>query len=426
MNWLLPEHLSDALPQEAAHLERLRRKILDLFFTRGFELVMPPMLEYLESLLTGAGQDLLLRTCKLADPPSGRTLGIRADMTPQVARIDAHLLNREGVTRLCYCGSTLHAQPASLLSSREPLQMGAELYGYAGVEADIEILRLLVAVLRIADLPDCRVDLGHVGLFRALFRALSRAVSIEPEAEEILFGLLQGKDVPGLAAFCAELPAQGDALGAALMALPTLYGGLEVLEKARAALPALPEIDAALTTLQRLAAAAPDLPVSIDLADLRGYHYHNGVVFAAYAPGLPAAVALGGRYDGVGKSFGRARPATGFSLDLRQLARLSPPPAVAGGILAPCVDAAAEGAVVAGSAGAVGEARNNEAKHKLAAEIARLRGEGEVVVELLPGERHCVGPRCDRRLVWQEGRWALIDTPAGIRMDCAEEISQLD
>jgi ATP phosphoribosyltransferase regulatory subunit len=383
VNWLLPEHLSDALPQEAAHLEGLRRKILDLFLTRGFELVIPPMLEYLESLLTGAGQDLQLRTCKLADQLSGRTLGIRADMTPQVARIDAHLLNRVGVTRLCYCGSTLHARPASLLSSREPLQIGAELYGYAGVEADIEILRLLTVVLKTVDLPDCRVDLGHVGLFRAL----SRAAGIEPETEEILFGLLQGKDVPGLAALCAQLPAGSAPYGAALMALPTLYGDLDVLEKARAVLPPLPEIDQALTTLARLVAAVPDLPVSIDLADLRGYHYHNGVVFAAYAPGLPAAVALGGRYDGVGKSFGRARPATGFSLDLRELARLLPQPTAPGGILAPHAGEDAE----------------------LAAEIARLRARGEIVIEWLPGESHGEGLRCDRRLVRQEARWVLAD-----------------
>ncbi|MDR3056442.1 MAG: ATP phosphoribosyltransferase regulatory subunit [Zoogloeaceae bacterium] len=384
MNWLLPEHLADALPQEAAHLERLRREILDLFQKRGFELVIPPMLEYLESLLTGAGQDLQLRTCQLADQLSGRTLGIRADMTPQVARIDAHLLNREGVTRLCYCGSTLHARPASLLSSREPLQMGAELYGYAGVEADIEILRLLAAVLKTARLSDYRVDLGHVGLFRAL----SRAARIEPETEETLFGLLQGKDVPGLAAFCAQLPAESAPYGAALMALPTLYGGIETLDKARAVLPPLPEIGAALTTLARLAAAVPDLPISIDLADLRGYHYHNGVVFAAYAPGLPAAVALGGRYDGVGKSFGRARPATGFSLDLRELARLSPLPKLAGGILAPY-----SGKDVADS--------------ELAAEITRLREAGEIVVELLPDETHDEGLRCERRLVRRDGRWIL-------------------
>lgn len=384
MNWLLPEHLSDALPQEAAHLERLRRKILDLFQTRGFELVAPPMLEYLESLLTGAGQDLQLRTLKLSDQLSGRTLGIRADMTPQVARIDAHLLNREGVTRLCYCGSTLHARPASLLSSREPLQIGAELYGYAGVEADIEILRLLAAVLKTVDLPDYRVDLGHVGLFRAL----SRAANLEPETEEILFGLLQGKDVPGLTLLCEQIPALNHSnYGAALMTLPTLYGGLETLEKARAALPPLPEIAGALATLARLAAAVPDLPISIDLADLRGYHYHNGVVFAAYAPGLPAAVALGGRYDGVGKSFGRARPATGFSLDLRELARLSPLASATGSILAPY-------------------ASEDKA---LAAEIYRLRAAGDIVIEQLPGERHPEGGFCERQLVQRDGQWAVME-----------------
>ena len=252
MNWLLPEYLADALPLEAARIEALRRQMLDGFARHGFELVTPPLVEYLESLLTGAGQDLSLSTCKLADAFSGRMLGVRADMTPQVARIDAHLLNREGVTRLCYCGSVLRARPESLLSSREPLQIGAEIYGYAGAEADIEILRLLVDALRRAALPDCRVDLGHVGLFRALFRA----ARIEAAAEETLFGLLQNKDVPALTAFCAGLSAERTPFGAALMALPQLYGDPKtVLAKARACLPALPEVDAALETLARLANA---------------------------------------------------------------------------------------------------------------------------------------------------------------------------
>ncbi|MDR1350424.1 MAG: ATP phosphoribosyltransferase regulatory subunit [Zoogloeaceae bacterium] len=382
MNWLLPEHLADALPAEASRIEALRRQMLDGFARHGFELVTPPLMEYLESLLTGAGRDLSLRTCKLADAFSGRTLGVRADMTPQVARIDAHLLNRKGVTRLCYCGSVLHARPASLLSSREPLQIGAELYGYAGVEADIEILRLLVEVLQRAALPECRVDLGHVGLFRALFCA----AQIDMAAEETLFGLLQNKDVPALAAFCAGLPKAGAPFGAALMALPQLYGAPEtVLAKARALLPALPDIDAALETLARLAKAVPDFPVSIDLADLRGYHYHSGAVFAAYAPGHPTAVALGGRYDGVGKSFGRARPATGFSLDLRELVRLLPPIAAQAVIFAPYSGDDPE----------------------LAAEIARLRDAGERVAERLPDEDATPPQDAGRQLVRQKDGWRI-------------------
>lgn len=377
MNWLLPEHLADALPQEAAQIETLRRQVLDLFRSRGFELVLPPMLEYLESLLTGAGQDLDLRTFKLADQLSGRTLGVRADMTPQAARIDAHLLNHQGVTRLCYCGSVLHTLPSSLASSREPIQIGAELYGYAGVEADLEILRLLAASLEQMQLKAYRVDLGHVGLFRAL----AEAAGVTPETEENLFNLLQGKDVPGLAALCAELPAP---YGAALLDLASLYGGAEVLDKARHLLPPLPRVTAALDTLAQLIAKLPELPLSIDLSDLRGYHYHNGVVFAAYCPGYPAAVALGGRYDGAGRSFGRARPATGFSMDLRELARLVPPRQTQGAILAPHAD-----------------------DTRLLAHIAALRAQGEVVVELLPGETACEGPRCDRKLVHLGEQWII-------------------
>jgi ATP phosphoribosyltransferase regulatory subunit len=380
MNWLLPEHLADALPQEAARIERLRRDILDLFGARGFELVMPPLLEYLESLLTGAGQDLDLRTFKLSDQVSGRTLGVRADMTPQAARIDAHLLNREGVTRLCYCGSVLHTLPSSLVSSREPIQIGAELYGYAGVTADLEILRLVAATLEKARLPAYRVDLGHVGLFRALIQA----AQVEAETGELLFNLLQGKDMPGLRALCAGLPAP---YGEALLCLGDFYGGVDILEVARARLPDLPQIRQALDTLAQLARGAPpDLPLSIDLSDLRGYHYHNGVVFAAYCPGYPAALALGGRYDGVGRSFGRARPATGFSLDLRELARRSP------------VGASSRAAVRAPYAGE---------DALLAARIAALRAQGEIVVEQLPGETVYSGPACDRKLARAGQDWII-------------------
>lgn len=378
MNWLLPESIADALPVESARIESARRVLLDLFHVRGYEFVMPPMLEYLESLLTGTGKDLDLRTFKLVDQLSGRTLGVRADITPQAARIDAHLLNHQGVTRLSYCGSVLHTLPASIGASREPLQIGAELYGYAGIEADLEIVRMLADALAAVRLPASRIDLGHVGIFQAL----AEAAGLSAEAEQNCLSLLQAKDVPGLQAAIGSVAAP---FAQALLKLPALYGGSEVLDRAATELPALPAITSALAGLRQLLAAAPDLPFSIDLSDLRGYHYHNGVVFAAYCPGYPAAIALGGRYDGAGAVFGRARPATGFSLDLRELARLLPAAQTAGAILSP----------------------HHGHDAALAQEISRLRGQGEVVVELLPGETACEGPRCDRKLVRVGAHWII-------------------
>lgn len=378
MTWLLPEYLADALPAEAARIESLRRALLDHFRVRGFEYVVPPMLEYLESLLTGAGQDLNLRTFKLVDQLSGRTMGVRADMTPQAARIDAHLLNHQGTTRLCYCGSVLHTLPANVSAGREQIQLGAELYGYAGVEADLEIVRLMASAFDRIKLPLARVDLGHVGIFRALVEV----AGLSNEAEARLLQLLRDKDVPGLEAATAALPAT---YRAALLALPTLYGGPETLQRGLAVLPDLPEIRRALEQLQYLVDTAPELPFSIDLADLRGYHYHNGIVFAAYCSGYPAAIALGGRYDGAGEAFGRARPATGFSLDLREMARLAPAGKPSFGILAPYA----------------GKDR------LLAAHVSALRERGQVVVELMPGETACEGPRCDRKLAQVGGQWII-------------------
>ncbi|MDX9707047.1 MAG: ATP phosphoribosyltransferase regulatory subunit [Azospira sp.] len=378
MNWLLPEHLADALPQEAAAIERRRRAVLDLFRVHGYELVMPPLIEYLDSLLTGSGQDLKLRTFKLVDQLSGRTLGVRADITPQVARIDAHLLNRQGVARLCYCDSVLHTLPASIGASREPIQIGAELYGHAGHEADLEIIRLMAGALAAAGAPAARIDLGHVGIFRAL----AEAAGLDDGAVDVALSLLQDKDVPGLESFCTGF---AEPYRAAFLRLPTFYGGIEVLDRAARELPSLPAIDAALTTLRTLARAMPDLPLSFDLADLRGYHYHNGVVFAAYHPACAGAVALGGRYDGAGRDFGRARPATGYSMDLRVVAQLSPLVPEAGAVLVP-------------------HAGDDAA---LAAAIAALRAGGEVVVEQLPGQVPPEGPLCDRCLVVRDGQWVI-------------------
>lgn len=378
MNWLLPEYTADALPHEAAQIERLRRAVLDLFRVHGYELVMPPLIEYLDSLLTGSGSDLKLRTFKLVDQLSGRTLGVRADMTPQVARIDAHLLNRQGVTRLCYCDSVLHTLPASQAATREPIQLGAELYGYTGVAADLEAIRLMAAALACAGTPAFRIDLSHVGVFRAL----AKAAGLDAEAELSVLQLLQVKDVPSLHERCAAL---AEPYRSALLRLPELYGGAEALDAAVRELPALPEITAALDALRQLQAAMPELPLSFDFSDLRGYHYHNGVVFAAYYPGFPCAIALGGRYDGAGSAFGRDRPATGFSMDLREIARLAAAAPQAAAVLAPH---------------AGGDAR-------LAAAVADLRARGEIVVELLPGETVCEGPRCDRQLAERDGQWII-------------------
>jgi ATP phosphoribosyltransferase regulatory subunit len=376
--WLLPEAIEDLLPDEAGQVEALRRRLLDEFARNGYQLVAPPLLEYVESLLTGSGHDLDLRTFKLVDQLSGRTVGVRADITPQVARIDAHLLNRSGVTRLCYCGSVLHALPAGLLASREPLQLGAELYGHAGPEADSEVIRLLARALQQAALPATRIDLGHVGIFRAL----ARQAALPEDGERDLFAALQAKDVPSIGELTAGV---AEPVRSALLTLPECYGGPEVLDLAARRLPALPEITAALDVLRRLAADLADLPVGFDLSDLRGYHYHSGVVFAAYCSGSPGAVALGGRYDQVGHSFGRGRPATGFSMDLRQVARLAPRPEMGGAILAPWPEAP-----------------------ELHEEVIRLRDRGETVVLALPGHDGTWREAgCDRRLVRRGNQWII-------------------
>ncbi|MGH8649031.1 MAG: ATP phosphoribosyltransferase regulatory subunit, partial [Burkholderiales bacterium] len=272
--WVLPEYIEDILPLEAARLERLRRDLLDLFRAQGYELVMPPLLEYVESLLTGTGHDLDLRTFKLIDQLSGRMMGLRADITPQVARIDAHLLNRKGVTRLCYCGSVLHALPASPGATRELIQIGAEIYGQAGIAGDLEIQALLTRALATADVHGARIDLGHVAVFRSLVQAAGVGAALENE----LFEALQKKDASALKRLARRLDAK---TRSALALLPELYGGPEVLALAEKKLPRIPELSRALATLRVLAKACP-VPVSIDLGELRGYRYHSGVVFDAY------------------------------------------------------------------------------------------------------------------------------------------------
>ena len=311
MRWLLPEHIDDILPDEAMRIEMLRRKILDLFFKSRFQLVIPPLVEFTDSLLTGTGHDLDLRTFKLVDQLSGRMMGVRADITPQVARIDAHLLNRSGVTRLCYCGSVLHTRPATPTATREPMQIGAELFGERGVAGDLEIQALLCRALAVSGVKGVRMDVGHV----AVFRSLVKSAGIGHELEVGMFEALQKKDVPELRKLTRKTDSK---TRAALLLLPDLYGGAEVIGIAEKKLPHLPELRKALETLRALAKASP-IPLSFDLAELRGYHYHSGVVFDAYCDGVAGPVARGGRYDEVGKAFGRPRAATGFSIELREL-----------------------------------------------------------------------------------------------------------
>ncbi|MDB5813479.1 MAG: hisZ [Rhodocyclales bacterium] len=378
--WALPEYFEDVLPVAAQRMERLRRRLLDEFRLHGYQFVIPPSVEHLDALVSGTGHDMDESTYKLVDRISGRTLGLRADITPQVTRIDAHLLNRQGVTRLCYCGAVVHTMPRNTTSSREPIQIGAELYGHAGIEADVEILRLLARSLQLAGAATLRLDLGHMGLFRAL----TAYAGLDAADEEILYGILHAKDVPALREFVAGRP---QIVADALMPLPTLYGGAEVLVRALSELPDVPGVRAAIEELLHLAKHLGDLPLSFDLADLRGYHYHTGIVFAAYSGTSPAAVALGGRYNEVGKAFGRARPATGFSMDLRDLVVLSGEvEACNGAILAPAQGDAA-----------------------LAAAIEAQRAQGDIVMRELPGHEGAWREAgCDRQLVLRDGAWRVV------------------
>ena len=279
MKWLLPEYIEDILPAEAMRIERLRRGILDLFFSQDYELVMPPLLEYIDSLLTGTGHDLELRTFKLVDQLSGRMMGVRADITPQVARIDAHLLNRKGVTRLCYCGSVLHTRPPGPGATREPIQIGAEIYGHAGIESDVEIQRLLCRALELAGVRNARIDIGHV----AVFRTLAQAAKVGPEREAELFEALQHKDVPALRTLAAKLPAENARCASAAARSST--AARRCSTRPKPGCPKLAGITRALATLRTLAKACT-FPASFDLAELRGYHYHSGVVFDAYCDGV--------------------------------------------------------------------------------------------------------------------------------------------
>ena len=384
--WLLPEDIADVLPAQARKVETLRRAILDLYQSYGYELVAPPILEFLDSLLTGTGSDLNLQTFKLVDQLSGRTLGLRADITPQVARIDAHLLNRAGVTRLCYAGSVAHARTPVGSSSREQLQLGAEIYGCATWEADFEAITLLLKTLELAGLKKVYLDLSHAGILTGIVADQK----LDKETIELLYGLLQSKDRPRLKQWAECLPAQ---LAQALLALTELNGPCaEVLAKAKKVLPKHTAIDQALADLERIITAvnannkiSSGLELSIDLADLRGYQYHSGVMFATYVDGLPQPIARGGRYDQVGQAFGRSRPATGFSLDLLTLASLSSLKERKLAIHAPWVQDVALDKV-----------------------IEELRNRGEIVIQMPAGESvEAAEYACDRELVKQGSSWEL-------------------
>ncbi len=385
--WLLPEGIEEILPPTAGRLEQLRRRLLDLYASWGYELVIPPLIEFLESLLTGTGNDLELQTFKLTDQLSGRMMGVRADLTPQVARIDAHLLKRDGPTRLCYMGPVLRTRTDGFGGSRSPYQAGVELYGHRGHESDLEVLTLMLETLAVAGVGEAHLDLAHV----TIFRELARRAELDREREALLFDALQRKALPEirqqLAAWAPPAPC-----GELLLALAELNGGPEVLDEAgiRLASAGSAVLDA-LATLRRLIDALrrqwPELPIHVDLAELRGYHYHTGVVFAAYMPGQGQAVAQGGRYDEIGQVFGRARPATGFSTDLATLLLLGSTPELAGaGIYAPAVADAA-----------------------LDRRVAELRSRGERVIRELPGA--VVAPNdlgCDRVLAQREGEWVVV------------------
>jgi len=380
--WLLPEHIADVLPSQARRIEELRRELLDMARGYGCELVMPPLLEHLDSLLSGAGRSLNLKTFKLVDQLSGRSLGLRADTTPQVARIDAHLLNRAGVTRLCYCGSVVHTRPAGPHASREPLQLGIEIYGHAGLEADLEVQELALDSLRRAGLAGVTLDLGDARILQGVLGD----VKLPAEQLEAIGAALAAKDQAELVGRCAGLPAS---VAQGLQALPTLYGGLEVLELARQRLPAHPLIDAALADLawlaKHLGQTHPDVLLGFDLADSSGNEYYTGARFALYAEGCSDAVLRGGRYDEVGAVFGRRRPAVGFSADLKTLVSLGPVSPLRAAVRAPW-----------------GEDPG------LRAAIRRLREQGETVVCVLPGHEH-EGDEfdCDRELVQVGSQWAV-------------------
>lgn len=378
-NWLLPEFVSDILPAEARGLEELRRKLLDLYQYSGFELVAPPLVEFTESLFAGQRLDLPQKTAKVIDQLTGRTMGIRPDITPQVTRIDAHLLNRQGVTRLCYCGVVFHAVPNDLIGDRELVQIGAEIFGYGGIEADLQIIGLAYQTLETAGVHGAKLDLNHPGIMRAL---VSAHPALEAEVDK-LNGLVREKAITSLRAFLTELEGVPTEIQEALLILPNLYGDVSALEKARNVLPKLPEIQAALDELEAVAVKFPE--VSVDLADVSGYDYHSGISFALYAEGWHNALVRGGRYDKVAKAYGRERPATGFSLNLRRLV---------------------QGLAKSAPAEAIRTIWSDDQAQL--SKIQQLRTEGHIVVQLFPNTEQVTEEYVfTRELVLENDQWLL-------------------
>ena len=380
--WLLPEHIADVLPAQARRIEGLRRRLLDRARSYGYELVMPPLLEHLESLLSGTGTDLDLKTFKLVDQLSGRLLGLRADTTPQAARIDAHLLNEEGVTRLCYCGPVLHTRPSGLRATREPLQFGAEIFGHAGLEADLEAHELALDCLHAAEARELVIDLADARVLRGVLAGLPLEAG---QINDVVHALSE-KDAAQVEALTAGWPADARR---SMLGLLSLYGGDEVLAQAREILPTRPLVRQALEELEWLAThlrqSYPALRIGFDLSDMSGYAYYSGPRFAVYGAGSSDALARGGRYDEVGAVFGRNRPAVGFSLDLKSLSEVAPGEPAASAILAPWGEDPA-----------------------LRSAVRRLRELGETVVSALPGHApEAQTLSCDRELVAVDGRWVL-------------------
>lgn len=380
--WELPAGIEEVLPDEAWALESLRRRLLDHFARCGYGLVIPPLVEFVDSLLTGAGEDLDLLTFKLTDRLTGRLMGVRADMTPQMARIDAHSLRQSGVTRLCYLGSVLRTVPDGFAGSRSPMQVGAELFGDDSAEADVEMLGLMIETLAHAGIDAPVLDIGHVGVFRAM----ADEAGLDPAREHALLDMLQRKALPEIDAALAEWDVPAAAAGR-LAALGRLHGETSVLEQARATLGEA--AGSAIARMEQVAAVIrrryPRVRLQVDLAELHGYHYHTGLVFAAYVEGAGEEIARGGRYDQVGRVFGRARPATGFSADVRELMRL-----------ADRQDEEGQGPIVAPAD--LGDPSLDEA-------IARLRAAGETVVPALGGADRTTG----RRLVRQKDTWLVVE-----------------
>ena len=382
-SWQLPDQIADVLPSEARHLEELRRLWLDAARSYGYELVMPPLLEHIESLLTGTGEALDLQTFKLVDQLSGRTLGLRADTTPQVARIDAHLLNRTGVARLCYCGPVLHTKADKPHATREPLQFGAEIYGHAGVEADLEAQVLAIEGLMAAGVKELSIDMADVRIVNSLLTGANAS----PKSLALIHAALSAKDASALDELTQTLPGLSDAAAAGLKTLLQLYGDEKVLIEAEKALKGFAGVQEALNNLKWLAqhvgADGRDIAITFDLADLRGYAYYSGTRFAIYGHG--AELARGGRYDEVGAVFGRNRPAAGFSLDLKELVSILPPRVLKAAVRAPWAENAS-----------------------LTAAIGQLRAAGDTVVRVLPGHEHEVNEfNCDRELVYLADKWVI-------------------